>query len=268
MSAFADPYPAWVISELLGIPPADFDKFRGWATDLGLGFGYTVAEHLDRVEAALEGLYRRCDELIAARRDDPGDDLIPKLLAAEEHGDALTIEELRSLLVILVFGGQDTTRNQLGLAMSLFAEHPDQWRLLGQHPDLAATAVEEVMRVMPTVQGTPRIAVEDFTFQGLHIPAGTFIQLFMATTHHDRARFGDAPFDITAQRPAQLGFGGGVHYCLGAMLARMEMRQALPILATRLGPPALDGPVSWRPPVTIYGPVNLPLRFGKHSASV
>jgi cytochrome P450 len=262
MTAFADPYPAWVISELLGIPAADFDRFLGWATDLGLGFGAECAQHLERVEVGLAGLYACCDHLLAQRRRDPGDDLISALTAVEQAGDRLSTDEVRALVVMLVFGGQDTTRNQLGLAMATFSEHPDQWRLLADRPELAESAVEELMRVNPTVPAISRVAIEDFTFQGLHFPAGTHIWLFVGAAHHDPSTFSDAPFDITAKRPAQLGFGGGMHYCLGALLARVEMREALPILACRLGAPMVAGPVSWRAHLGIHGPVTLPLRFG------
>jgi cytochrome P450 len=161
----------------------------------------------------------------------------------------------------LVFGGQDTTRNQLGCALATFVEHPEQWALLADRPALAPTAVEEVMRVSPAVPVAVRVASETFAFQGLPIPAGAMLQLFTATANRDRAVFGAAEFDITQSRPAQLTFGGGIHYCLGAPLARAELQEALPILAARLRRPRLAGEVRWRPALGIYGPLALPLRF-------
>ena len=261
MTAFADPYPAWVIAEVLGIPADRFDAFLGWATDIGLGFSAAIAAVQDRVDAAVAGLYACCDELTAQRRTDPADDLVSALIAAEVAGQRLTADELRSLFSGLVFAGQDTTRNQLGLAMTTFARHPEQWRLLAERPELASTAVEELMRVYPAVPVVVRVAAEDFTFQGVDIPAGTHLALFLAAANTESDTFGAAPFDITAQRTAQLTFGGGIHYCLGAWLARIEMREALPILATRLGHIALDGPVASRPHVGITGPITVPLRF-------
>ncbi|HKR49539.1 MAG TPA: cytochrome P450, partial [Pseudonocardiaceae bacterium] len=261
MTTFADPYPAWVIAELLGIPTDRFDTFLGWATDMGLGFSPDVATELDRIDAAVAGLYACCDELTAQRRTNPGDDLISTLIAAEADGGRLTAAELRHLVSGLVFAGQDTTRNQLGLAMTTFARHPEQWRLLAERPELADTAVEELMRVNPAVPVVARVAQEDFTFQGLDIPAGTHVVLFLAAANTEPDTFGDAPFDITAKRTAQLTFGGGMHYCLGAWLARIEMREALPILAARLGDIALGGIVSSRPHVGITGPITLPLHF-------
>jgi cytochrome P450 len=261
MTAFADPYPAWVIAELLGIPAERFEAFLGWATDMGLGFSPAASAEQDRIDAAVTGLHACCDELTAQRREKPGDDLISALIAAEADGQRLTGEELRSLVSGLVFAGQDTTRNQLGLAMTTFIDHPQQWRLLAERADLASIAVEELMRVNPVVPAIGRMAAEDFTFQGVDIPAGAHVALFVAAANTEADTFGEVPFDITAQRAPHLTFGGGIHYCLGTWLARTEMREALPILASRLGDIALDGPVVSRPHLGITGPVTLPLRF-------
>jgi cytochrome P450 len=261
MTAFAELYPAWVIAELLGIPAERFDAFLGWATDIGLGISPAAAAEQDRIDAAVTGLYACCDELIAQRRDNPGDDFISTLIAAEADGQRLTTDELRVMVTSLVFAGQDTTRNQLGLAMTTFTQHPEQWRLLAQRPELVSTAVEELMRVNPATPVIARLATEDFTFQDVDISAGTHIVLFIATANTEPETFGDVSFDITAQRAMHLTFGGGIHHCLGNWLARTEMREALPILATRLPDIGLDGPVVSRPPLGITGPITLPLRF-------
>jgi cytochrome P450 len=161
----------------------------------------------------------------------------------------------------LVFAGQDTTRNQLGCALATFLAHPAQWARLAEAPALAARAVEESMRVRPSVPVIWRVAAEDFEFEGLKIPAGTFLSMFVAAAHTDPRVFGTADFDISRERPAQLTFGGGIHYCLGAPLARAEMEEALPILAARLHAPELAGSVHWRPALGICGPITLPIRF-------
>jgi len=161
-------------------------------------------------------------------------------------------------------GGQDTTRNQLGLAMILFARHPDQWALLARRPELAARATEEVMRLAPAVPFIWRTAAEDLVWRDLAVPAGTRLWLVVGAAHTAEATFGpDATrFDITAERPAQLAFGHGVHYCLGAALARAEIAEALPILAARLPDLALAGSPVLRPDVAaIVGPDSLPIRF-------
>ena len=261
MTAFAELYPAWVIAELLGISTERFNAFLGWATDIGLGFTPAAGQQRDRIEAAVAGLYACCDELTALRRKTPGDDLISALITTESDGQRLSSDELRALVSFLVFAGQDTTRNQLGLAMMTFAQHPGQWQLLAQQPELATTAVEELMRINPAVTAVGRVVTEDFTFQGVDIPAGTHILLLLGAANIDPDTFGDAPFDITAQRPTQLTFGAGIHYCLGSWLARIEIREALPILASRLGHIALDGTATSLPHLGITGPITLPLQF-------
>ena len=261
MTAFADPYPSRIICELLGIPRERYAQFHGWANDLGLAFSYAVAEHLARIEAALQGLYACVDDLLAERRAAPGPDLVSALIAAEESGDQLSDAEIRVMVTALVFAGQDTTRNQLGCALATFLEHPAQWALLAEAPALAARAVEEIMRVRPSVPVIWRVAAEDFEFRGLKIAAGTFLSMFVAAAHTDPRVFGPAGFDISPERPSQLTFGGGIHYCLGAPLARAEMEEALPILAARLHTPELSGSVRWRPALGISGPVTLPIRF-------
>src|SRR5262245_25423984 len=177
MADFADPYPSRVIGELLGIPRERYAQFHGWANDLGLGFSNAVAEHLARIEAALQGLYACVDDLLAARRAAPGADLISALIAAEEAGDQLHDEELRAMVALLVFAGQDTTRNQLGNALATFLEHPAQWAQLAAEPTLAPRAVEEVMRVRPAVPVIARVATEDFAFRGLRIEAGAVVSV-------------------------------------------------------------------------------------------
>jgi cytochrome P450 len=264
MGAFADRYPPQVMFDLLGLPEEEAPQFLEWGKTLALTLSYTAAEHLEAIDAARIGLYAATDWLCASRRHLPGDDLISRLVAAADDGDRLTTQELRSMVFGLVLGGQDTTRNQLGLAMILFARHPDQWALLARRPELAARATEEVMRLAPAVPFIWRTATEDLVWRDLAIPAGTRLWLVLGTAHTDEATFGpDATtFDISVDRPPQLVFGHGVHHCLGAALARAEIAEALPILATRLPDLELAGPPVLRPDVAaIVGPESLPIRF-------
>jgi cytochrome P450 len=262
MEAFADRYPIGIICEVLGVPTVEQDDFQGWADDLGLAFSLSVPQYRERIEAALLGLSARTGNLLAERRREPKDDLVTALIGCEEAGDRLNDEELRAMVTGLVFAGHDTTRNQLGHAMTTFIDHPDQWALLARDPSLAPRAVEEVMRVAPTVPIIARVATQDFEFQGLRIPSGTFLSIFAASAHTDPRIFGETGFDITQEPPArQLTFGAGVHYCLGSWMARAELAEALPILAARLQAPKLAGKVSWRPFLGISGPTRLPIRF-------
>src|SRR5690606_41595712 len=173
--------------------------------------------------------------------------------------DTLSEQELRDALLLLIFGGFDTTRNQLGLAMQTFSRHHDQWELLVERPELGGKAVEEIMRVNPTVRWVTREAVEDFTHQGLHIAAGTTIHLWSEVAGTDPRVFGDPAFDITAERKPHFGFGGGAHHCLGHFVARSDMSEALPLLARRMRAPRILEGDEWLPDSGNTGPVRLPL---------
>jgi cytochrome P450 len=282
MAEFAEPYAARVIAILLGIPEAEWPTIAAESAAVGLAMGVRIREHLPRIEAALAALYAYADALIADRQRSPRDDFVTCLVQAQagppgghqtggrEAGEeGLTAAELRDSLVLLIFGGFDTTRNQLGLAMQAFLDHPAQWRLLAERPDLGPAAVEEVMRIRPTTTWVTREATADFTFDGLAIRAGTTIHLFCESAGTDPGDAGDAGsggavagFDITAgeQRP-HFGFGGGIHYCLGHYVARTDMREALTVLARRLREPRPAGEAAWLPDSGNTGPVRLPIAF-------
>jgi cytochrome P450 len=260
-----EPYPIPIICELLGAPKEDWKEFSRWATDVLRIFNGNLQEDLPTIVAAQDELDEYTRGLIAARRSKPADDLLTDLIAAEEEGDKLSTEELVMMVEAVIVGGTDTTRNQLGCAVALFADHPEQWKLLAEQPELAPRAVEETMRYFGAVRGTGRFASEDIEYKGVLFPAGTFVATSMATANYDPSVF-ERPdvFDI-AREPAgqpQLTFGSGIHYCLGAALARGELQEALPILARRLPDLALDGPVTWKPnAVGIFGPDHLPVTF-------
>jgi cytochrome P450 len=262
---FADPLPLAVMCHLLGVPEEDYDTFRAWSTDIGLVFALAYGDEvLPRVEAAVTGLYGYVDSLISSRQADPTNgDVISSLIRAQQDGERVSMDELRNLAVTLVFAAHDTTRHQLGQAMVTLCEHPDQWQLLGERPELAAQAVEEIGRWSPSVPVVFRFAAESFDYRGVHIPAGTFVMLCTVSAHRDPRVFANGDnFDISVTREApQLTFGAGPHYCLGAATARAELAEALPVLTSRFGPPSLAGDVVWRSPIGIYGPASLPLRF-------
>jgi len=261
MSEFAAPYAARVIAIMLGLPEQEWPVIASESAAIGLAMGVTLRTELPRIEEALANLYTYADDLIEARRRDPRDDFVTALVKARDEGDKLSDDELRDGLVLLIFGGFDTTRNQLGLAMQTFLAHPDQWRLLAAQSDLGSKAVEEVMRVNPTVTWVSREALEDFTFEGLDIAAGTTVHLFSQSAGTDPRAFGAESFDITADRKPHYGFGGGAHHCLGHFVARSDMSEALPLLARRLTNPRLDGEPSWLPDSGNTGPVTLPIAF-------
>ncbi len=263
VSDFAAPFPVRVIGALLGVPPGDFAKFHAWSSDLSLAFGSRIAAERSRIETALVQLSAYVDGLLAERRRAPRDDLISGLIAVEEQGDRLSPEELRAMVTVLIFGGQDTTQCQLACSLATFLDHPDQWELLAKDPDVATGAAEEVLRYEPAGSGSPRVATEDFRYRELEIPAGTIAHPSTPSANRDPEIYPDPDrFDITRHHPEpQLTFGGGVHYCLGAALARAELQEALPILARRLPKLEPDGPAEWRTQVLIRGPARLPIGF-------
>lgn len=261
VSEFAEPYAARVIAIMLGIPEDRWKVIATESTTIGLAMGVTLREDLPKIEAALQRLYGYCDELIADRRANPREDFVTTLVNASRPEDGrLSDTELRDAMVLLIFGGFDTTRNQLGLAMQTFMANPDQWRLLAARPDLGGKAVEEVMRVNPTVRWVTREVAEDFEYQGLTLAAGTTVHLYSESAGTDPRAF-EPGFDIAAERKPHYGFGGGVHHCLGHFVARADMREALPLLARRLHDPHELPGASWLPDSGNTGPVRLPIAF-------
>ncbi len=261
VSRFAEPYSARILCLLLGLPDEQWHQVARWADDLGKSFGVRIAEDLPRIEAALEGLFGYCETVIADRGAHPRDDLVTALVHAQREEGRLSHDELATALVFLAFAGMETTRNQLGLALQTLLAHPDQWALLAQRPDLGRNAVEEVMRVNPTVTWVTREAVTDLTFQGVDIPRGGIVQLLSHAAGTDPRAMPDPSFDITAERVPQLGFGGGVHHCLGHWVARTDMAVALPLLARRLPDARPDGAGQWLPVSGNTGPVRFPVAF-------
>lgn len=260
MSAFAEPYAARVICALIGLDDRHWRALADLAVEMGLALGVTYARDETRIDRATAAMFAYAADLVALRRAEPRDDFIGALIGANADKEALSDRELLDMIVLTIFGGIDTTRNQLGLALHLFAQEPAQWRLLGARPELARAAVEEVMRLRPTATWVTREAVEEFTFRGLAIPAGTTIHLISAAAGTDPEHF-DPGLDIAAERKRHFGFGGGRHHCIGAPVARADMATALRLLAARLPGLAPDGEARFLPDSGNTGPVSLPLRF-------
>jgi cytochrome P450 len=265
VEGFCNPLPLAVMCELLGVPPEDYDTFRVWTTDIGLVFSLAYGGDIPRrVEKAVLGLNGYVEALMTDKKATPGEDLISALVAVQQEDDAVSWEELRNLIVTLVFAAHDTTRHQFANAMVAFAGHPEQWDVLAAHPELTGQAVEEVMRWLPASATAYRFAKQDFDFEGLHLTENTFLTVCTRPAQRDPRVFAHGEkFDITVTREAPLLlFGAGPHHCLGVALARVELSEALPVLAGRLGPPVVTGSFTWRPAIGIYGPTALPLRFG------
>jgi cytochrome P450 len=260
VDAFARPFALRVLYTFVGIPLDRSQDVQRWTSDVGLLFGMDVAGHADRITAALAGLDTFLDDLLERRRSEPRDDLLSALVTDGRLTDA----ELRSMLVTLMSAGQGTVQHQLGNAMAAFLADPEQWRLLGDRPDLAARAAEEVVRYCPSaLLGVPRIAKSDVTINGLTFPAGSCVLPVTGAANRDPLTFPAAnTFDITRTGAPHLTYGGGIHFCLGAALARVELQESLPRLAAALRAPRADGTADWLPPTeAVYGPTRLPIAY-------
>ena len=260
VEAFAKPYPSLTIATVMGAPLEDAERLWDWSRWIQRQFGMKVLEERAQIERAVTEFYAYAGDLLARRREDPGDDLISTLIAAEQAGDRLSDVELLNLVLNVLVGGVDTTQSQLAHALRLFAEHPDQWERLAAEPELAPRAVEEVVRFEPITPFTARIAMEDVTYRDVEFPTGTVVLVCAFTANRDGA---PDTFDITRERQGAkpLTFGAGVHYCLGANLARAELQEALAFLAPRLKGLELDGEPEFGSIDGIYGLEALPIRW-------
>jgi cytochrome P450 len=274
VQAFAKPYPSQTIANVMGAPLADAPRLHHWSNWIQRQFdAVAMTEQRDGIEQAVAEFYEYAWELLRARREDPGEDLISTLIAVEQAGERLSDVECVNLVLNVLIGGVDTTQSQLAHAIRLFAEHPDQWALLAERPqELAPHAVEEVLRFEPITPFTARIVVDELTFRDITFPAGAVVMVCAFTGNRDLPgeaadgkRAGGDPnhFDITAERERAraLTFGAGVHYCLGANLARLELEEALTFLAPRMPDLALDGKPVFESITGIYGLAELPIRF-------
>jgi cytochrome P450 len=226
-------------------------------------FSWTAAQDEADIVRSWSAVDAYLDDMIAERRNALTDDLISELIRAEDDGDRLTHDELLMLAAGLLMAGTETTRNQLAAAVYTLCDHPDQWVLLAENPELAPKAVEEIMRHSPVAAATFRTAAVDVELGGVTIPAGTLTIVNAAAANRDPAVYDDpGRLDITRDAPAaMLTFGGGVHYCLGSHLARAELVEALTVITRRMPNAHRTGPAPWKPMTGMSGPVTLPIAF-------
>ncbi|OBA83585.1 cytochrome [Mycobacterium sp. 1164966.3] len=266
VSDIARQYPIPVICALLGTPPEDWELFSRWADDILEAFGWNAADKTPTILGAWDALDAYIDDMVARRRCTLTDDLISELIRAEDPnfpGDRLSADELRMLVAALLLAGTDTTRLQLGAAVHVLCDHPDQWALLGRRPELARSAVEELIRHSPITFVTLRAAVEDVELAGVKIPAGTIVVVNTGSANRDPAVYDDPDrLDICrVGAPPIQTFGGGMHYCLGANLARLELAEALTVMTRRMPNARRTGPAPWKPVTALGGPITVPIEF-------
>ncbi len=267
VSDFAVPLPIWVIAGMLGIPFEMRAKFKKWSNDLvesseALVTGdYSPKPHL---EASFAEMKAYLAEVAEERRQNPGDDLITRLVHAEIEGQHLTHQELINTCVLLLVAGNETTTNLITNGVRCFLENPDQLALLRQDRSLLPSAIEEILRFRSPAQSNIRLAMADVEIGGHQIKAGQRVVYFVGSANRDEEVFADADrFDITRNPNPHIAFGHGVHFCLGAPLARLEARVAFTALLDRLddwelAPGAVLEPL---PTILIHGVRSLPLRF-------
>lgn len=263
----ARPYPVPIICALIGAPREDWQRFSRWADEIFQAFSFTVDLHevQPAVMKAWEELDDYVDDMVARRRHTLTDDLLSDLIRIEDDGDRLNSAELRMLAGGLLLAGTDTTRNQVAASVQVLCEHPEQWELLRERPELAMQAVEETMRHSPIAGGTLRSVDKDVELDGHLFPAGSMVLVNTFAANRDPAVYQDPDrVDITREgAPPILTFGGGIHYCLGANLARRELAEALTVVTQRIRNPRISGPTPWKPMVSLSGPTSLPIEFDR-----
>ncbi|WP_433359813.1 cytochrome P450 [Actinoplanes sp. CA-142083] len=263
IQAFAFPLPVGVIGELLGVPAADRGQFQSLVRDWSQLLDTITPAVIARADPAAATMRTYLASLVALRRRQPQDDLLSALVAVEEEGDRLTEDELLTMAGLLFAAGFETTTNLLANGLVALLSHPAQIPLLRADP---AAAVEELLRFDSPVQIVSRVAWEPTVIAGVDISPGDRLVAYLGAGNHDPARF-DTPsrLDLSRSDNAPLSFGGGIHYCLGAPLARLEAQVAFPALFDRFPGISLDGAPARRDSLTIRGYTSLPVDFRRKS---
>ncbi|MEE1742473.1 cytochrome P450 [Streptomyces sp. BE147] len=257
---FALPLPVGVICRMLGVPEADRPRFRVWSDNALSTSSLTAAEF----DASREELRSYMAELIGLHREDPQDDLMTALIEARDDGERLTELELIDLCVAILVAGHETTASQIPNFVLTLLDHPGQMELLRARPELIPGAVEELLRFVPLGSGAgqARYATEDIEVGGTLVRAGSPVLVAIGAANRDALRF-TAPgvLDVSREGNQHLGFGHGVHHCLGAPLARLELQEALSALLTRFPGLEAAGDVTWKTQLLVRGPRVMPVRW-------
>jgi pimeloyl-[acyl-carrier protein] synthase len=264
ISQFAYPLPITVIAELLGVEPERRGFFRAASEKIAVALGpITDPEVAQRAIEGRNDLIGYFNELIPRRTTDPQDDLLSALIQAEDHGEFLNRGELLAMLLLLLVGGHETTVNLIGNGLLALLRHPEQLELLRRDEGGESRAVEELLRYDSPVQYSGRIAKEDIGIQGKRITAGQSVRTIVASANRDPEVFADPDcLDVTRDPCPQVAFGFGIHFCLGAPLARLEGAIALAALVRRYPNLRLaSDELRWRPAAVLRGLVALPVTF-------
>ena len=266
MEQLARPLPGTVIAELLGLLTEDMAFFQGVSSRL---LGLSVLDDPDRMAdgvRANDELRESFTSIIEGRREAPGQDFIGQLIAAGEEGDRLTTEEMLSTCVLLIVAEHKTTTRLITNGLTLLLKHPEQMQTLRDTPELLERAIEEMLRVEPPVQAMPRFIREDFTFHGKKLKRNQLALAIIGAANRDPRTFDDPDrFDITRDAPPHVGFGYGIHLCLGIALARLEARVAFRLLLDYFPRMTLAEPVEWTGPSLVRGVDHLHISVTRSS---
>jgi cytochrome P450 len=237
MEDFAYPIPVTIICDMLGVPVEDNVRFREWTKEAARSLDpeeMLPPDEAARRQAVFDAFHEYFEDLITKRRANPQDDLISALIAVEDEGSRLTHDELISTCILILIAGHETTVNLIGNGTLQLMRHPDQLALLRERPEVIKTAVEELLRFDPPVQLTSRLALEDIELDGFVLPKGQQAILLIGAANRDPAQFPNpSTLDITREENRHIAFGMGIHFCLGAPLARVEGQLALGQLVGR-----------------------------------
>ncbi|WNG56937.1 cytochrome P450 [Archangium gephyra] len=264
VDAFTFAQPRDIIGAMLGLDPSTFSEFKRWSTNMGLISSATTQAQYEEIRATVREMKDYLTEVIHARRRQPGDDMVSDLLQAEVEGQKLTDEQLLSFLFLLLPAGMETTTQLLGNAVLMLARHPEQLELMKADRTHIPRFIEEVLRYEPPTQLSFRMAMQDVELSGTKVPAGSLVFGLIGSANRDERVFEQPERFLPGREKAtqHLSFGYGVHFCLGAQLARMEARLGLEALVSRIRGLRLRSPeVQWLPGFTIHGPAVLPVEL-------
>lgn len=259
IDSFAFPLPVIVIAEMLGVPAQDLEQFKDWSNDIVLSLEPILTrEQSEQFRRSEQELYEYFEGIIALRREDPQNDLVSALLAAEEEGDRLSHGELLATLLLLLVAGNETTRNMIGNGMLALLRNPEELRRLREQPELLDSAIDEMLRYDSPVQLDGRTLVEDVEMGGKRMRAGQQVVAVIGAANRDPAAFSDPDsLDIGREEKSHISFGRGIHYCLGASLAMLEGRIAFASLMERFSAVRLAAEPRQRKQVVLRGVENL-----------
>ena len=260
-----DKYPVNMICKILGVPDDDWLLFNEWTRNTFKNFGINFVQDTETMIATQKEFDDYSTRVIEQKRANLSDDLLSDLIRAEEAGDKLSLSELKMLVEAIIVSGIDTTRSQLGINTIILSKYPELWHRLSLDEEVRDKVIEEAIRLDGVLKNVGRFASEDIVYKDILFPKGTSLNLPISAGNYDPSVF-ENPDNFNSDRPNllkdTLGFGGGIHYCLGTALARAELQEGLSVLSQRMPNLSVQSPVIYKETVeTVWGVKSLPVKF-------